>query len=235
MGTSSYTPEQNPGIFIEMLYMLDQKFEHIQITFERAPWKRCLNQLRNNQSDAVIARHNQDRESFAQFPKRDGEIDQSLAISDAKYCLFTKRDSLLRWDGKGFTTVPDKPLAVPQGYSIVEMLQQHALPLVFTNSTLGSLDLLVKGRAEAAVTFCEAGANFLWNMNRPDLQIVAQSPPLNYKLGYLVFSKVFYQNHPQLATELWRQAAKIRRDNFSRLLDKYESIAIPGNDSSNPN
>lgn len=224
MGTGHQTPEQYPGIFVEIVQLLDNNVPDVSIIMHRAPWKRCLNELKQNISDVVISSYTPDRESFAVYPTAEGKLDENQAISMSQYCLFTKRSSELVWNGQQFSTIPDKPVSVPQGYSIISMLENHKLPLVFTNSSVAAMDLLAKAVTSGTVTYCEAGANYLWKNADRNTGVIAQSPTLSQKYAYLVFSKSFEQTYPSLTRQLWREVASIRDSTFPRLLDKYESL-----------
>ena len=100
MGTGPTPPEQYPGIFVEMMYLLDQVVPDITVVMHRAPWKRCLNELKKNLSDVIIASHDVKRESYGVYPKVKGQLDKSLSITKSQYCLFTKRNRPLVWNGK---------------------------------------------------------------------------------------------------------------------------------------
>lgn len=226
MGSSRFPATESPGVLIEMLYRLDEQFPGLKFTFYRAPWKRCLSDVSLNNAHAIVSSYSQERASVAVFPIEDGQVISQYAISVSKYCLFTMRDSKLRWDGKAFSRQPQKPIAVPQGYSIVSMLNEHEQPLVYTNSSISAMELLTKNRAEAAVTFCDSGAQFLWRQDDPSLGIIAQSPALSLRRGYLAFNKPFYQVHQDKVEQLWKQIALIRNREFHHLLEKYDLLAL---------
>lgn len=224
MGSGPVPPEEHPGIFIEMMYLLDENIPDIKIRLHRAPWKRCLNELKQSSTDVVIASYKPERELLGIYPKSEGTIDQTMSISTSEYCLFTKRNSELIWDGSMFTQIPQKPVAVPQGYSIISLLKQHNIPLVFTNSSLAAMDLLNKSVATGAVTYCESGGNYLWENAAYNPGIIAQSPTLTNSNAFLLFSRIFYQQYPAKAQLLWREAVAIRDTQFRQLLDKYETL-----------
>lgn len=224
MGEGEFAPKENPGIFIEMLQIVDSRFDDLEITFHRLPWKRCIDNLKQGEADAIVASHKFSRENFAAYPMENEMIDMDFAISTAQYCLFTKRNSKFRWDGESFSYTPNTPISVPQGYSIVSMLESHNLPLVFTNSSEGALDLLAIEKTVAAITYCEVGANYLWKNKANDLQIMAQSPSLSTRRGFLVFSKQFYEQNTDLAHRIWKEIAVIRDKDFPGMLEKYEAL-----------
>lgn len=224
MGKGPVPPESNPGIFIEMLYKLDEQVAEIDLVLQRVPWQRCLNQLALNQSDVVIAGFQEERQKVGVFPLKHNYPDTTLAIAASHYCLFTPNDSALSWDGKKFKNFPQKPVAVPQGYVAVDLLEAQNLPLVKTNSSTAALDLLVKSVAAGAVTDCESGGHFLFKNSDRSLNIIAHSPPLLDRYGYLLFSKGFWQDNPELVQKLWSVSAKIRQQHFQSLLQKYDQL-----------
>lgn len=222
MGTGPAPPASFPGIFIEMLQLLDKRFDDLQVAFHRAPWQRCLNNIKQQRSDVVVASYRPEREVFGMYPNAAGLKNELYAISTSQYCLFTSRSSELGWNGQQFSSVPESPLAVPQGYSIIPFLENHQMPIVKTNSTIAAMELLSKDLAVGAVTYCEAGANFLWDNANKKLDIKAQSPPLSPRHGYLMFSQKFFNEHRSLAKRIWQEMAMIRDAEFRKLLDKYE-------------
>lgn len=223
MGTGPLPPTAYPGIFIEMLQRLDERIDETNITYQRAPWQRCLNNIKQNSADLVIASYSREREAYGIYPKVEGRINTTNAISKSEYCLFTSRTTDLHWSGENFSKVPQSPLAVPQGYSIVPLLAKHQMPIVKTNSSVAAMELLVKELAIGAVTYCESGANFLWQNAHRKLNIVARSPALTTRHAYLMFSKRFFSENSALVNRLWREMSKVRDSEFRQLLDKYES------------
>lgn len=224
MGTGPIPPRENPGIFIEMLNMLNNELINISVDFHRAPWKRCLNEIKQGKTDVLIASYDNDREALGIYPMKEKQVDISLSISSASYCLFTSRDSELSWSGSTFNFIPTKPFAVPQGYSIISLLEKHDMPIVLTNSSVAALDLLAKKRVEAAATYCESGAHYLFQHAEQKTGIIARSPVLNHREAYLVFSKSFWSKHANEAQQIWRTAASLRDSEFPRLLNKYEAL-----------
>ena len=226
MGESAEIPATAPGIFIDMLYLLDKRIPEINISLHRVPWKRCLNELKTAESDMVVASYQKERESFAAYPMVQNQPNPNMAISRAESCLFTSKNSELNWNGEQFTNVNEHPIAVPQGYSAVALLKEFDLPLVFTNSSFAAMELLRKNRVEGTVTFCAVGKNYI-NSQPSELDIVARHPSLRQRHGYLVFSKIFRAKHPELSQQIWRTAAAIRDSEFPRLLAKYEALQVP--------
>ncbi|XOV80465.1 MAG: substrate-binding periplasmic protein [Aestuariibacter sp.] len=222
MGTGSVPPEDKPGIFIELLKQVDHNLKVISIQFHRRPWKRCLHKLKTNQADAIIASFKQERDTIGVYPKKNQQVDKSQALSNARYCLFTHTESPLYWTGKAFRNTTDKPLAVPQGYSVLSFLRSHSIPVVTTNSTTSALDLLLKDKAEGIVTFCETGQLLLQYQYPSAENIYAQLPALQERTAYLVFSEKFYQDYPQLAHRIWKEIKQVRNKHFGKILERYE-------------
>lgn len=215
-------PEHNPGVFIEMLQQVDHNLDDITFTFHRRPWKRCLHKLQNNRADAIIGNHKEEREAFGHYPMINDKVDTSLVVASSKYCLFTHTDSKLTWSGEHFSQQPDKPIAVPQGYSVMSFLNHHNIPLVTTNSTRAGLALLANGRAEGAVTFCETGKQVLRQFHPDSTDIRAQQPELLQSNAYLIFSRQFFQQHPDLVKKIWTEIAQIREQHYLSLLQSYD-------------
>lgn len=223
-GTGPQPPEKNPGVMIEMLHMLTAALPEIRIEFQRVPWQRCLNQLAKGTSDVVVAGFQEKRAKAGVYPMKNGAPDATRAIASTQYCLFTHRGSQLSWDGAQFNMHPAKPVAVPQGYSVVTLLEQHDIPIVKTNSSKSALKLLQKSLAEGAVTHCQSGGYFLSPNKDTPWNFIAHSPPLLDRYGYLLFSRVFWQQQPQLVNQIWDQVALIKSQHFNRLMKKYDTL-----------
>ncbi len=224
LGTGPAPPKENPGIFVELMKIMESRIPGLTIEFHRVPWKRCLNELKHNQSDVLIAGFRPARDNIGLYPKFNGMPDSKQALLTSQYCLFTHADSQFSWNGQEFKYIPDKPISVPQGYSIVEFLERHDVPLVLTNSSHSAMELLAKSVTAGAVTYCESGGSFLWQNAGRSMNIIAHSPVLVTKHGYLVFSKAFAHTHPDLVNTIWQTASQIRQQHFSELLGKYEAL-----------
>lgn len=223
MGADNEPPKQNPGVFIEILQQLDQSLEEISIRYHRRPWKRCLHKLKENTADAIIASYQADRDEYGVYPQKNRQPDRSLALLTSKYCLFTRASSSLIWSGESFRIAGNKPVAVPQGYSILDMLNSHGVPIVTTNSTRSGFELLINQRAEGTVTFCETGERMLRQQFPTHYEIRAQSPELQNRNAYLIFSKAFFYENDALVRKIWQEMARIREQEYVSLLARYDA------------
>lgn len=221
LGASPTPPAENPGISIEMIRMLDEAMDEIEIKYIRTPWKRALQSLEAGNADFVIASYSKEREKIGVFPTKNGLPDEQRAFMINAYCLFTESSSDFAWNRRRFSLTPTSPVSVPQGYSIIGLLQQHEIPIVETQSTEAAFELLHKERASGAVTFCETGWDYL-NQLPNGLETYKQHPHLRRAVGFLLFSHQFYQRHKILVEKMWNEVQKVRSNHYPKLLEQYE-------------
>ena len=198
-------PAPQPGAAIEHLQAV-AKAANIELILIRQPWLRCLAQLEANQIDALVAEYAIERAHYMQAPRRpDGEPDANLAMSSFSLCLtYHQRGEL-----------PEK-LRQQQEFTLARPLGYRPLPLakpyveVSADSISHALELVSTGRVDATTVLCELNGIAVEPAELLLRPLQIYPTPVYHSVGYLMFSKAFYQQNPNLAARIWQQVAQQR-------------------------
>lgn len=195
--SDSDVPLHRPGAVIEVMQELDRKLPHTDIEFVRAPWKRCLNELKLNKVDAVIGRYTQERSEFAIYPRIDnGIIDTTKAFSVTSSCFIHDISLPLKWDGTTLGIEQPQGLIAPMGYSVVEDLKQLGFDVYEASSIELAHKLLFNGKFKVSLSDC--------NLKQHPSFIVENRTPVSRVYGYLMFSKKYYWDNTDKSEFIWR-------------------------------
>ena len=224
LGSGAEVASPDPGLIIEMLQLIDEQMAEIKIVYHRAAWNRCLRKLEHGEFNAVVAGFNRKRSEYASYPIKDGKPDKSRAISIADFCLFVGKNSNLSWDGERFVNTEYSTLAIPRGYSLMEILDRQEVTYEQTFSSQLSMELLIGGRVENVITLCSTGKAIL--AKHKASEVVKDIQVIRHQYGYVIVDKRFYQRHRPLVEALWQRSAKVREENYSTLLAKYDELSV---------
>ncbi len=197
-GNSSQVPP-HPGASIEHLRSA-AKAAGVQLQLVRLPWLRCLQQLEDNQADALIAAFDESRAHYTVFPQdAAGKPDPLRAMNQLGLCLAHRYDNPL----------PEKLTNADTPFSIARPLGYRAIALppnslkVEAHSPQHALELVVSGRVDATTVLCQLNGMEAKEQYLETLPVQLHFPPLHQSYGYLMFSTAFYRQHPQHAEQLW--------------------------------
>jgi len=207
-GNNTNIPTQKPGAEIEILQALDKSLANVKFHFLREPWLRCLRSLERGKVDAVIGSYNDERAKFAVFPWHNGKIDIKRAYLRIDTCLLLQKGIGLRWDGKTLTSRKKISIAIPRGYNSINSFKNKHFDIYLTDSPEKAHSLLFHRRVLASISAC--------NLKKyPDF-IELNKDPIKKHYGYFMFSKQFYQQHTELAEQLWNNLAQIDKASYYR-------------------
>lgn len=214
-------PQVDPGVTVELLQKVEKSIPEVTFRFRRMPWARCLRALELGMIDGLFeASYKPSREKIGQYPKVNGEIDDSKSILVGRYSLYKKAYTPISWDGAAFHDFSGKVGAVRE-YSIISMLTDHELSVEQVNSDKQLLEILDKDRVIAAATM-ENAADFIINNMEDASMIEKLSTPLEEKPYYLIFSHQFYKKNPKISEKIWEQLKEMRDSvEYEALLAHY--------------
>ena len=154
----------------------------IEIEFNRVPWARLEQALKDNQVDCAVA--------FFLTPERAQSMNYTrVPIQFTSYNLFTHTGTLKKGWGtdqiKGWQIGYHRGFLLPQ--ELTQLADENAIKLVALQSEEQALAMLVKHRLNALITNKDVGLYLLKKNNWHGIEVI--SPAFSYTPAYLVFSK----------------------------------------------
>jgi polar amino acid transport system substrate-binding protein len=197
------------GLNFQLLQMAAAK-AGVQLAFISLPWKRCLEQLKDNDVQGLFAAsHQSDRLAFGVFPPG-SPPSPSMRLHVDRYVLVRRRGDSVQWDGRHVTGLQGA-VGVQLGYSVARQLRDMGLTV--DEGTQAAPDLLVKlasGRV-GAVALGGSDAVTLLQPGGPLAEVLEVLPlPLVEKPYFLMLSRQLVQESPDVATRLWEAIAAVR-------------------------
>ena len=223
VGSGTSINWSNPGITVELFKMVAEQIG-LQIDFKRMPWKRCLYAVEHGMADATFhASFKPARAEFGVYPSRDGQLDPSRGIYKNAYVFYVRKDSNVSWNGEALGNAPH-PIGTQLSYSIADDLRQMGYEVREEANVANNLNKLAAGRISAYAEIESIADHTLENQKFRYENIVKLHPPLLEKVYYLLISKSFVQQNPQLAERIWDavrdvQQTEAYREMAGRYLD----------------
>ncbi|MDX5407247.1 MAG: amino acid ABC transporter [Chromatiaceae bacterium] len=213
-GNSTEIPAQ-PGATIEHLRRATTA-AGLTLELVRRPWLRCLQQLEDNNVDALVAAYDENRAHYTRYPTQpDGLPDPSRAINQLGLCLAYRFDNRLEEKISSQSAIT---VSRPLGYRPIPFPANTAL--VPAHSPEHALELVVSGRVDATTVLCQLNGINAKEQHINRIPVLLLYPPLYQSDGYLMLSQRFYQQYPQLAERLWQALpATLDKNRYLQYLD----------------
>lgn len=214
-GEGPTVPKQSPGPAIEILKHLESISENVRFNFIRLPWKRCLAAIEIGKVDAIVGRYHRLREFIAKYPKDStGELDYNRKFSGSASCLIYPLGTNLKWNGFELELKEKLTMSVPSGYSIIDDMHKRGFAIYEASSVEKSHELLFKQRVDVSLTDCQ--------MKSIPEGFVENPLPIKESVGYLMFSKQFYQRASGVAEQLWNNLATFNKEAYYQKYEQQE-------------
>ncbi len=227
MGEGEEVRSDLPGTYIEILRLVSTRVP-IDLKLVRLPWERCKAYIASNQVDAINSSFKVSRELIGVFPKTaSATVDRNRRITSDAYRLYSREASNLSYDSvSGLIKNAEKTIFAPLGYSIVDDLRSKGNLIV---EKAGGVETIIKmlahGRASGVIAH-ESQANFLISQHPfKSGRIVAVDPVIKEKDYFILISKKFYQNHPDIAEQIWNEIGKLRETHLPSIEKKYRAFS----------
>lgn len=216
---------EKPGAAVELVKLLEKQIPGFKIRFSRYPWKRCLAMLETGQVDGIFnASYSPARTRIGEYPWKNGQVDPSRRLTTISYHLYSLPNADLGWNGKTFEDA-GLEIGAPLGYSIVSDLENLGVSVMKVRSSRQSLQLLTAGRIDAVALQSVTG-DFLLATNADQLKdVVRIDPPLKTKPYYLMLSRHFKAENPELSEKIWDAVGQLREEKLGALSQSYISDA----------
>ncbi|MBI5894307.1 MAG: transporter substrate-binding domain-containing protein [Deltaproteobacteria bacterium] len=220
MGTGENIYKKKPGVSIEILKKVEEKL-NINIKFVRMPWKRALSSVESGSVDGLFEiSFKEERKKIGAYPMKNEKPDKDKRFFTAKYVLYTKKDSPVKWDGQRFFNVSGM-IGAPLGYSIADDLKDKNVKVEASPSTKNDMKKLLLGRIDGAAALEYEGDNIIKRDNELQKNIKKHEIPLAVKDYYLIFSRRFYKKDKKLAQKIWDEIEAIREKELDKIMGKY--------------
>jgi len=211
-----------PGITLELLKMVETQVG-VRFQFNRMPWKRCLYMVEKGLADATFhASYQPDRAEYGVFPFRDGKLDPTRAIYINAYAIYVKKGSGVTWNGKTLGNI-SRPIGTQLSYAITDDLRKMGYEVEEEGNVISNLEKLLAGRISAYADQESIVDAALRKLGSKYALIEKLQPALSEKVYYLLISKKFAAEHPQLTEQIWDAVGDIQKtDPYREMLKKYE-------------
>lgn len=211
MGNATEIKDQNPGMGVEAVRMLEKKLG-VTIVLRRLPWKRCMNELKSGKADGLFAAsYKEKRKKYGKYPEKDGQVDVSKRFTSSSYAFYKLKGSALDFTGRNYGVFTGK-IGGPLGYSIVEDLKAKGLKMEESLSTEIDFKKLMVHRLQAVAAIESTGDYYLARNNKFGENIEKLKPLIVEKPYYFMLSHQFYNKNPDVAEKLFDTIAEIRED-----------------------
>ncbi len=201
-GHSSEIASVRPGWQIELLRMAAQK-AGVRVKFYRMKWIDALKNVREGTIDAAFnSSYKDDRAVYGKYPMRDGELDTSRATLNYTYWLYYSETDPVLWNGVSFSDLK-KPIAAERSSAIVPILKKYGADVVEAETYEDILKLMDSGQASAVAGFEGNVDIFMQTAPQHFGHVVRHPVPLVRRTGYVMFSKLSYDAHPDRIERFW--------------------------------
>jgi polar amino acid transport system substrate-binding protein len=215
LGSGTDTLAEKPGVTVELIRLV-AKDVGIEPVFVRAPWRRCMELLKEGEVDAVInGSYSSARAEFGAFPMQGEKPDDARKSHVWTYTLYRKKGSQISWDGNKFSNL-DGPLGTPLGYSIVADLKKMNVEVDESGDGEANLRKLSAGRIAGAVLLREATDPLLKKFADLELQ-----SPVAAKSYFIMLSHQLVKKDPAFAEKFWTRFAEVRASKLAEISAKY--------------
>ncbi len=187
-------------------YLVTQAAKGLNIELDRhvAPRRRCLEEIKNGISDAMASAYSPQRAESAVFPMTGANIDASRAMGVMTYYVYRRTGSPLDWDGVRFKELGDKRVGVQSGFIfVIDRLKQ--LDAAYDDGAKAlepNFAKLTAGRVEGVVGMMEEADQLIAQQYPGQVErtrkVFEQTPV------YLMVSRQYYAQHPQLVERYWQ-------------------------------
>ena len=174
-------------------------------------------------ADGIInASYTEERAEYAAYPMKEGKHDPAKRLRGVTYSLYKNSNSSIEWDGRQITKV-DGDIGAVKSFAVVKELQKIGIDVKEFQFELKLMKDLAIGKLKA-VGMPDYIANAYIEKD-PFLKtnIIQLQPPLKKKDYYLIFSKIFYREHQEMAKCIWDKMEEYTHSKeYRRLKQEFE-------------
>jgi polar amino acid transport system substrate-binding protein len=193
------------GLVIQELLHVE-KITKIKLKFIRLPWKRCQIDAKNGKLDGLIAASfTKERTQWGVYPtKKSGELNRNLRLHTDSFKVFTSKGSSIRFSNGRFENLGKHLIGVQLGYSVGTDLEEQGYATHSSFSTAHDLLQALDSKV-VKVAVLQNYETIKTLKDNPWLKknIIGQKHLFKVADQYLLFTKKFYSEHPEISKRLW--------------------------------
>lgn len=213
------------GLLIDLIQSA-AKQANLRLEFQRQPWKRCILQLEQGQSDGIFtAIWQPERDVWGQFPGRDAKnnvpVQRAYRLWQVDYPIIIRNGSSLSWNGAQFSGTKNG-LSAPLGYVANQQLATLGVLAKPSYTADIALKLIALERLDGYVLERQIARHHIRKLNL-EAQLGFLPKPLLKADWYLPLSHQFYRQHPETAQRFWQALGEQREARTAELTARYLS------------
>ncbi len=218
------TPD-GKGLNFELLKRVELLLNE-QFTYSPKPWKRCLNELKLGQVDAVVGAADAiDRRAWSRIPQLpDGREDPGRALFEDAALVFLRVGGNGSWDGHELLA-PGKVVIVQTGYLVAQQLRERGfIPHDTVKSAADALRMLTKGSFDVAILQGLEASKLAHEDPRFKGKVLQADLPYSTVNLYLMVGRGVYQRDPQRVEAIWQAIGSVRHTRDYRQIEEAAGI-----------
>jgi len=211
---------EKPGAAVELVKFLEQEIPDLKIEFYRYPWKQCLLKLKAGEIDGAFnGSFTKARLDVGTYPWKNGAVDDTRRLTTMSYHFYKLKGSPFSWDGTKVSGLNGK-IGTPLAFSIEGDLKSMGLNILSAREIQVNFSNLLRNKVDAIALQSVTGDYHL--STKSGLSSVEKvQPELKNKAYYLMLSKQFYEQNPELSEQIWDAIAKLREERLQSLVESY--------------
>jgi polar amino acid transport system substrate-binding protein len=210
--------QEHPGWFAELSKRAASNCG-AELSFTFVPWARALELVKRGEASAAFnSSYTKDRTAYAVYPEKDNKPDENRASKFyAYYALISKqsKDQKLIENGE----IDGRRIAVERNASIISYLKKRGATVFESASYETMVRMVASGdRVDAAVGIEHNidGAMELYPEFAPLLR--KSEMPVQKKVGFVMFSKIYYKQHKDLVECFWTTSAQLKSTDWFKTI-----------------
>ncbi len=221
IGDTSEVLPQKPGAAVELLKLLETVIPNLKVNFSRCHWMQCLTQLKLGEVDGVFnASFSKGRLSQGHYPFKNNMVDRSRRITTISYHFYRLKGDHFNWNGTQVSGLQGF-IGTPLAYSIESDLTKMGIKIQSSPSILDNFKNLLNEKVQAIALQDVTGDYFL--RHKSGLKSIEKvNPAIKTKAYYLMLSKQFKKQHPNLSEKIWNNIKILRNKHLNNLIDNYQ-------------
>lgn len=213
--------ETRPGYIVELFNRVET-IAKVEFEYVYADWDQVLRLVRTNRVDAGFnSSFKDERTAYGAYPMANGKHDPTRSTLEYTYSLYTYGDTKITWDGTSIQGLI-VPVGVEKGASILPKLKSLGVQTQEIKTYESMISLLAGGRLQviAAIDDHLEAAVRISRHRFGDMNKL--SPPLETRVGYLMFSKRFCTKSSEMCEAVWNGIRTVKNsDEYKAVRAKY--------------